>query len=104
MAFSVFNYAPIELHTSHGTELIDVPNPPYVQFPIIKSVIDMAEKLNIDVITEGVELVSQKDFLHKLGCDRVQGYLYDKPLPKEQFEARLTIGNYVDINDYKNKE
>ena len=71
---------------------------------IIKSVIDMAEKLNIDVITEGVELVSQKDFLHKLGCDRVQGYLYDKPLPKEQFEARLTIGNYVDISDYKNKE
>ena len=40
MAFSVFNYAPIELHTSHGTELIDVPNPPYVQFPIIKSVIE----------------------------------------------------------------
>ena len=40
MAFSVFNYAPIELHTSHGTELIEVPNPPYVQFPIIKSVIE----------------------------------------------------------------
>ncbi|MBQ8097726.1 MAG: Gfo/Idh/MocA family oxidoreductase [Prevotella sp.] len=40
MAFSVFNYAPIELHTSHGTELIEVPNPSYVQFPIIKSVIE----------------------------------------------------------------
>ena len=39
MAFSVFNYAPIELHTSQGTEQIEVPNPSYVQYPIIKSVI-----------------------------------------------------------------
>ena len=69
---------------------------------IIKSVIDMADKLHIDVITEGVELVSQKEFLHKLGCDRVQGYLYDKPLPKDLFEARLAIGNYAEIKDYKN--
>ena len=69
---------------------------------IIKSVIDMADKLHIDVITEGVELVSQKEFLHRLGCDRVQGYLYDKPLPKDLFEERLAIGNYADIKDYKN--
>ena len=71
---------------------------------IIKSVIDMAEKLNIDVITEGVELISQKDFLHKLGCDKVQGYLYDMPLPKELFEEKLLKGKYSDIKDYINKE
>ena len=40
MAFSVFNYVPIELHTSDGTEIIDVPNPAYVQFPLIKNVIE----------------------------------------------------------------
>lgn len=40
MSFSVFNYAPIELHTCDGTEIIDVPNPPYVQFPLIKNVIE----------------------------------------------------------------
>lgn len=61
---------------------------------IIQSIIDMAKRLNIDVITEGVELVEQRDFLHHLGCDRVQGYLYDKPLPKDQFEKRLIQGNY----------
>ncbi len=64
---------------------------------IIKSVIDMAEKLHIDVITEGVEYVSQKEFLHKLGCDRVQGFLYDQPLPKNEFEERLLKGNYSEI-------
>lgn len=61
---------------------------------IIKSIIDMAEQLSIDVITEGVECVDQKDFLHRLGCDRIQGFLYDKPLPKDQFEKRLLSGNY----------
>ena len=47
MAFSVFNYAPIELHTSQGTQLIEVPNPPYVQFPLIKSVIEHLQGLSV---------------------------------------------------------
>ena len=40
LSFSVFTYQPITVHTSHGTENIEVPNPPYVQYPIIKSVIE----------------------------------------------------------------
>ena len=61
---------------------------------IIHSIIDMARKLDIDVITEGVEDVEQKDFLHNVGCDRLQGFLYDKPLPKDLFEKRLLKGRY----------
>ena len=61
---------------------------------IIRSIIDMAYKLNIDVITEGVEQVEQKDFLHRLGCDRIQGFLYDQPLPKDKFEERMKEGCY----------
>jgi len=38
LSFSVFNYKPIEVHTSEGNERIEVENPPYVQFPLIKSV------------------------------------------------------------------
>ena len=40
LTFSVFDYAPIQLYTSSGVESITVPNPPYVQFPIVKSVIE----------------------------------------------------------------
>ncbi len=40
IAFSVFSYAPIVLQTSEGTQTIEVPNPPYVQFPLIKQVIE----------------------------------------------------------------
>lgn len=40
LCFSVFNYDPIQLVTSDGTTSISVPNPPYVQLPIIKAVIE----------------------------------------------------------------
>lgn len=40
VCFSVFNYEPIVLHTSNGAQRIEVPNPPYVQFPLIKSVVE----------------------------------------------------------------
>jgi len=40
ISFSVFNYSPIVLHTSAGEERIEVPNPDYVQYPLIKNVIE----------------------------------------------------------------
>ena len=40
VSFSVFDYNPIRLQTSEGDERITVPNPPYVQYPIIKNVIE----------------------------------------------------------------
>lgn len=40
LSFSVFDYDPIQLTTSEGTTSIIVPNPPYVQLPIIKAVIE----------------------------------------------------------------
>lgn len=40
LCFSVFNYDPIQLVTSDGTTSISVSNPPYVQLPLIKAVIE----------------------------------------------------------------
>lgn len=40
LCFSVYNYDPIQLVTSEGTTSLTVPNPPYVQLPIIKAVIE----------------------------------------------------------------
>ena len=47
--FSVFNYEPIQLCNTEGTTTIEVPNPPYVQLPIIKAVIQHLQ--GIDVCT-----------------------------------------------------
>ena len=40
LSFSVFNYDPIRLSTQGGTKLIEVPNPPHVQLPMIRSVVE----------------------------------------------------------------
>ncbi len=56
---------------------------------ILESVILMAEKLKTNVITEGVETEEQFEFLKKIGCRKFQGYLFDKPLPVEDFENRI---------------
>jgi hypothetical protein len=51
VSFSVFDYNPIRLQTSEGDELITVPNPPYVQYPIIKNVIEHLQGLAICTCT-----------------------------------------------------
>ena len=64
---------------------------------IIGSIIDMAKRLNIDVVCEGVENEMQANFLLNLGCNNAQGYLYCKPLPKLEFEAFMQkVGTVYD--------
>lgn len=51
VCFSVFNYEPIVLHTSNGAQRIEVPNPPYVQFPLIKSVVEHLQGIGVSTCT-----------------------------------------------------
>jgi len=59
---------------------------------ITESTIDLAKKLNIKTIAEGVETAKQFNLLKSFGCDYFQGYLFSKPLPEEEFERLLTMG------------
>ena len=54
---------------------------------IANMVVALAESMGLAVIAEGVETESQKDFLAKLGCHNYQGYLFNKPVPIDEFEA-----------------
>lgn len=51
VSFSVFNYEPIVLHTSEGIKTISVPNPPYVQYPLIKNVIEHLQGIGVCTCT-----------------------------------------------------
>ena len=51
VSFSVFNYTPIQLHTSDGTQSITVPNPPYVQYPLITTVIEHLQGISVCTCT-----------------------------------------------------
>lgn len=61
---------------------------------ILSSIIRMAKWLGMPVIAEGVETVGQADFLRSIGCDYIQGYLYSRPVPEEEYE-KLISGSSV---------
>ncbi|WP_177418815.1 EAL domain-containing protein [endosymbiont of Lamellibrachia barhami] len=52
---------------------------------IAEAIIAMAKALGLVVIAEGVETVSQKQCLQQMGCQQVQGFLYQRPVPAEAF-------------------
>ncbi len=56
---------------------------------IMKSIVQMAKDISMDVIIEGVETKSQVDFLAGVGCDNIQGYYFSRPVPVGQFEELL---------------
>ena len=49
--------------------------------PILNSVVRMAESIGMRTLTEGVETEEQYDFLKSIGCERIQGFLFGKPMP-----------------------
>lgn len=55
---------------------------------IIKNVISMAKELDMQTVAEGVEHWEQVDFLRNTECELVQGFVYDCPIPVEQFEKK----------------
>ena len=57
---------------------------------IVSTIITLARNLQIDVIAEGVEQQEHVDFLKKHNCFQAQGFLFSKPMPKEE----LNIGAY----------
>ena len=62
---------------------------------IISCVIDMAKRLQITSLCEGVETPEQSDYLSQIGCEIQQGYYFSRPIPQEEFEA------FIDENFYE---
>jgi diguanylate cyclase (GGDEF)-like protein/PAS domain S-box-containing protein len=56
---------------------------------IAKMVIALANSLSLQVVAEGVETQAQQKFLAGLGCHSYQGYLFNRPMPVEEFEKFL---------------
>lgn len=52
---------------------------------ILKSLVSMAKDLHIHTLAEGAETKEQCDFLREIGCEKIQGYYYGKPIPCEDF-------------------
>ena len=59
---------------------------------IISCIIDMAKKLRITSLCEGVETSEQSDYLSEIGCELQQGYYFSRPIPESDFEAFIDQG------------
>ncbi len=58
---------------------------------IVKAVIDLAHNFSMKVVAEGVETIAIADRLAEMRCDILQGYVFDKPLPIDEFEKGYRI-------------
>lgn len=59
---------------------------------IIKAIISLVHEMNLEVIAEGVETREQWDYLVKLNCDNIQGYLVCKPLTQTELKNIVENG------------
>lgn len=56
---------------------------------VVRAIIAMAHGLNMDVVAEGVETQEQHDFLLRRRCDLAQGFLFSRPVSKEDFPTAV---------------
>jgi diguanylate cyclase (GGDEF)-like protein/PAS domain S-box-containing protein len=62
---------------------------------IAQATIALAEGLSLRVVAEGVETLAQRDYLGRIGCEVLQGYLYSQPLPAREMETLLKAGSIL---------
>ena len=67
--------------------------------PILSSIVALADKIGMQTLTEGVETPEAYEFLRSIGCQRLQGFLFGKPMPKEDFLSKVRNGELqIDSN------
>ena len=57
---------------------------------IVSAIVALGQALGLRIVAEGVETNTQQNFLTKLGCNSLQGFLLGHPLPAERFMADIT--------------
>ncbi len=62
---------------------------------IAEAIISLAKSLHLSIIAEGAEEKAQVDFLNQLGCQRIQGYYYSKPLEEKDLLPLLRQGKIM---------
>ena len=68
-------------------------------FPVVLAIIAIAKGLRLNLVAEGVETLTQANYLQNAGCHIMQGYFYYKPLPQSRMvallaeQAKLPVGH-----------
>ena len=67
--------------------------------PLIESILNLAKMIGLRTLCEGVETEAQAEFLNKSGCERLQGYLFSKPITYEELNDGIEKGKFVISNN-----
>ena len=59
------------------------------KYVIVENIIKMSKKLNMKVVSEGVETLEQVKILKEMGCDIAQGFFFERPLSSDDFKSCL---------------
>jgi EAL domain-containing protein (putative c-di-GMP-specific phosphodiesterase class I) len=65
---------------------------------IAAAIIALAHSMKLEVVAEGVETREQLQILRRQTCDKMQGYLFSKPVPAHEFERLLKEGKHLSID------
>ena len=60
---------------------------------ITKAIVAMAKSLELNVVAEGVETDEEKEFLMRIGCYEMQGFLFGRPMPEGEFAERCLLSD-----------
>ena len=60
---------------------------------ILEGVVDLASKLHVHALAEGIETEEQLSFIKKIGCELAQGYYFHKPEPADEVLSRINSGD-----------
>ncbi len=61
---------------------------------ILKNIVTLAKDIGMVTLTEGVETEEARQFLQKIGCETLQGYLFGTPMTKEVLQEKINSGEY----------
>lgn len=68
---------------------------------ILTELMRMANSLGLDTICEGIETEEQVHFLQEIGCSKLQGFYFSKPIPLEQILEKYKNGTQIGYEDPK---
>lgn len=69
---------------------------------VLKSLVTLAQALRLSVTAEGVETEPQARFLREIGCNRMQGYLFSRPVSAHECVKLLKVGSNLGVNASQN--